>query len=94
MENIAMKEKPPKQITREELARHEQALERCCPHLWASAARADSQQAWSRAYDQLAALETYLRQLSVVPAAEAVADLKDIASIRAANAGGKVRTAA
>ena len=94
LENIALKEKPPKQITREELARHEQALERCCPRLWQTAARQDSQQAWTRAYDQLAALEIYLRQLSVASAAEAVADLKGIAGIRAANAGAKVKTAA
>jgi len=90
MENTALNKKDQTQ----ELARHEQALERYCPHLWQTAARQDSQQAWSRAYDQLSALEIYLRHLAVVPAAEAVADLKAIAGIRAANADGKEKTAA
>lgn len=87
MENAALNKKDQTQ----ELARHEQALERCCPHLWQTAAQQDSQQAWQRAYDQLSALEIYLRQLAVAPAAEAVGDLKAIAGIRAANAGGKLK---
>ena len=81
------------EITTQELARHEQALERCCPHLWQSAARQDSPQSWARAYDQLAALEIYLRHLAAMPVAEAVADLRSIAGARAANANGRVQTA-
>lgn len=82
------------EISTQELNRHEQALERCCQHLWQPAARQDSPQAWARAYDQLAALEIYLRQLAVASVAETVAELKGIAGTRAANAGGKVQSAA
>jgi hypothetical protein len=67
----------------EEKSKHEDALESLAVSVWQIAGGCDNLAEWSRAYDWLFAIETYLNRLQLRQLAGIANDLKSLASIRA-----------